>query len=49
MACRAVLFALTEDEATQFLQAKDDDTVSKVVEEIEERWDEEWLCKLDKA
>ncbi len=49
MSCRAVLFALTEDEATQFLRAKGDDAVEEVVEEIEERWDEEWLCELDKS
>ena len=49
MACRAVLFALTENEATQLLEAQGDQALEEVVEEIEERWDEKWLCELDKA
>jgi len=49
MACRAVLFALTEDEAKRLLDVRGDEALEGAVEEIEERWDEEWLCQLDKA
>ncbi len=49
MACRAVLFALAEDEAKRLLDARSDEALEEAVEEIEERWDEEWLCELDKA
>jgi len=49
MACRAVLFALTDDEAKRFLEAQGDEALEEVIEGIEERWEEEWLCELDKA
>ena len=49
MACRAVLFALTDNEASQFLKAQGDEAVEMLVELTEERWDEEWICELDKA
>ena len=49
MACLAVLFALTDGEASQFLAAQRDEAVEALVELTEERWDEEWVCALDKA
>ncbi len=49
MACRAVLFALTDAETTQLNKAKGDEALEEIVEAIEERWDEEWVCELDKA
>jgi hypothetical protein len=49
MACRAVLFAITEADVSRLLEAKGDDAVLEIVDEIEEEWDERWLCQLDKA
>ena len=50
MACRGVLFALTKDEESKLLQAKDDTALRSVVQdEIEERWDRQHLLELDKA
>ena len=49
MACRAVLFALTHDDAKRLVEAEGDEALEALMEEIEERWDEEWLCELDKA
>ena len=48
MGCRAVHFAVTADEATRLLNTPGVDLVD-FVEEIEERWDEEWLEETDKA
>jgi len=50
MACRGVLFALTEEDAKCLLAARDDNAVLYIVqEEIEALWDEEWLEQTDKA
>ncbi len=50
MASLGVHFALTPDEERRLLAARGDDAVQEIVkEEIEERWDEEWLCATDKA
>lgn len=50
MACRGVFFALTDDEAARLLAAPSDETLVEIIqEEIEERWDEEWLQETDKA
>ncbi len=49
MACRAVLFAITDADVSRFLAAEGDAAVMEVVESIEEQWDEEWLCYLDKS
>lgn len=50
MACRAVLFAITPEEAKHFLQVEgDDDAILKRVEAIDKAWDKAWLCELDKA
>lgn len=50
MACRGVHFALRPDEQQQLLEAVDDAAlVALLQEEIEERWDQEWLFESDKA
>ncbi|AWW41939.1 YfbM family protein [Streptomyces cadmiisoli] len=49
MACRAVLFALDAVDAERLLAAQDDDEVMKLVENIEERWELDQLCELDKS
>ena len=50
MACRGIHFALTSDDACRLLAvAGDDDAVISFLQEIEGRWDEDWLCETDKA
>ena len=50
MAGRGVLFALSAEEAAALLAADgDEDAVMEVIEEIEERWDEDRLTETDKA
>ena len=50
MACRGVFFALTREEKEALLRAPDSDTVIEIItEEIEERWDEDWLQQMDKS
>jgi Domain of unknown function (DUF1877) len=50
MACRGVFFALTKAEETKLLAATDSDAVVEIItEEIEERWDREWLVEMDKS
>ncbi|MHC4266249.1 MAG: DUF1877 family protein [Planctomycetota bacterium] len=50
MACRGVYFALSKEEAAKLLNVTGDDEVLHIVkEEIEERWNEEWLQEVDKA
>lgn len=50
MACRGVHFALTEEEYTKVCACKSDaDLIELIQEEIEEKWDEEWLRETDKA
>ena len=55
MAARGVHFALSESERTQIDQCREmsrRDASRKsieLIEEIEERWDREWLCETDKA
>ena len=49
MACRGVHFALTLDEADRIKAASGDEDLMAAVEEIEERWDREWLMETDKA
>lgn len=49
MACRGIYFALTKEESRKLLEANDDAGVIETVEEIEERWDENWLQQVDKA
>ena len=50
MACRGVHFAIAESEATRLLSADNDLGVLEIIQdEIEERWDEDWLYQTDKA
>jgi hypothetical protein len=49
VACRGVFFALTMSQDAALVATKDDAEVSAFVEEIEEAWDEDWLCEVDKA
>ena len=50
MACRGVFFALTKEEEAKLLAAPDSDAVVEIItEEIEERWDREWLVEMDKS
>ena len=48
VAC-AVLFALDGNDAERLLACQDDDELMEFVEEIEERWDWDHLCQLDKS
>jgi Domain of unknown function (DUF1877) len=51
MACRGVLFAITEEEAQRLTAARGNDAsvLSIVQDEIEQAWDEAHLCQTDKA
>ena len=51
MACRGVLFAITENQAQQLRAACGDDAaVLRIIQdEIEQAWDEAHLCETDKA
>ncbi len=51
MACRGVLFAITQEEAQRLQAARGNDAsvLSIVQDEIEEAWDEAHLCQTDKA
>jgi hypothetical protein len=49
MACRGVHFALSPDEVEKVVSADDDEELMAVVEEIEDRWDRDWLVETDKA
>jgi hypothetical protein len=50
MACRGAFFALTQEEEAKLLSASGSDAVVEIItEEIEERWDEEWLQQMDKS
>ena len=50
MACRGVFFALTPEESDRLLSARSsDEVVEIIVEEIENRWDRDWLQEMDKS
>lgn len=50
MACRGVHFALTAEEERKLLDCADENAVVELVqEEIEDKWDADWLCETDKA
>jgi len=49
MTARAVLFALNANDTERLLACRDDDERSGLVGEVEERWEEDHLCELDKA
>jgi hypothetical protein len=53
MSCLGVLFAITNADVKRLLAARQaaepNEEVMAIMEEIEERWDEEWLHETDKA
>ncbi|GAA0496556.1 hypothetical protein Ade02nite_16980 [Paractinoplanes deccanensis] len=49
MGCRGVLFALTGEQDAALAATAGDDEVMDFVEQIEEAWDEPWLCEVDKS
>jgi len=49
MACRGVLFALTEPQDEALVATRDDVEVRAFVADIEGAWDRDWLCEVDKA
>jgi hypothetical protein len=49
MACRGVLFAISDVTVAALLAAKSDEDVMEIVESIEEDWDEQFLAETDKA
>jgi hypothetical protein len=49
MACRGVLFAITDDTVNALLAASSDEEVRAVVHEIEWAWDETQLAETDKS
>ncbi|GAA2388938.1 YfbM family protein [Dactylosporangium salmoneum] len=49
MACRGVLFALTESQDEALVATRDDVEVRAFVADVEGAWDEDWLCEVDKA
>ena len=51
MACRGVHFALTDEDAKRVLAAAGDDEalIGIIQEDIESRWDTDWLAETDKA
>src|SRR5689334_8829988 len=50
MASRGVFFALTKEEETRLLAAAGTDAVVEIMtDEIEERWDRQWLVEMDKS
>jgi hypothetical protein len=46
---RGVHFALTSADEARLAESRDDANVMEIVEEIEERWDRDWLFQTDKA
>ncbi|MGE3821405.1 MAG: YfbM family protein [Isosphaeraceae bacterium] len=49
MGCRGVHFALSPEELADLEAAKDDEALMALIEEIEDRWDRDWLVETDKA
>jgi len=50
MACRGVHFAIAEVDAKRLLSAPSDDAILEIIQDdIEERWEEEWLYQSDKT
>ena len=53
MSCLGVLFAVTNADVKKLLLAREsadrDAKIMAVIEDIEERWDKEWLFELDKG
>ena len=50
MSCRGVHFAIVDSDVNRLKKARSNDEVIEIVQdEIEEKWDREWLCETDKA
>ena len=49
MACRGVHFAVGPHTADKLRAAGDNDEVLSIVSDVEQLWDEQWLCQTDKA
>lgn len=50
MGCRGVYFALNEEDERKLSEStSDEEVLNTIQEEIEERWDQEWLQETDKA
>lgn len=50
MACRGVHFAISESQYQRLISAKSDEALIEIIQEdIEEKWDKEWLHETDKA
>lgn len=50
MSCRGVLFAIEPSESQKLKKFKNDEELVEYIQEnIEEEWDEDWLCETDLA
>lgn len=49
MGCRGVHFAITDEDLAALRLAGSDEAVMEIVEAIEERWDDGFVCETDKA
>lgn len=49
VATRGVHFALSHDEEAALRAADDPEAALEIIDELEERWDDEWLAESDKA
>jgi hypothetical protein len=51
MACRGVHFAIADDDLNRLRGAASDRAVMEIVDEVEERWEEDegMICETDKA
>lgn len=49
MACRGILLALTDEQASRFLAASSDDELVELMREVEDAWDEDFVQPTDKA
>lgn len=49
MGSRGVLFAIDDTTTQRLLAARSDSGVMKIVEAIEEEWDDDFLTETDKA
>lgn len=49
MACRGVHFAIDDAVVARLLEAKTDEDVALIIEEVEESWDRPFLFETDKA
>jgi hypothetical protein len=49
MSGRGVLYAVDDDELARLGEAASDGEVRAIIASLEEKWDEPWVCELDKA